>query len=222
MRSVACCLILTVWAVGAAAEGDATVSRLERRYRGATSLQASFLERYREGGRTTRVEAGTVSFRRPGKMRWEYESPEPKLFVSDGRTVWFYVPGDRTVMRARAEEDADWRMPFALLTRDPSMRKLCSRIARETNAEPSASGQALLRCTLKDQATGISEVLIGVDALTGDIGQVVLRQPGGVQIEFTFSGWKLNPPLPEREFRFAVPAGVAIVEGPESLAMPGH
>jgi len=52
------------------------VARLEARYRSAGTLQATFLERYTENGRVVRVEAGIAYFRRPGKMRWEYESPE--------------------------------------------------------------------------------------------------------------------------------------------------
>src|SRR6266481_4707968 len=59
---------------------EAVVARLQARYHSARTLQATFLERYRENGRVVRVEAGTAYFRRPGKMRWEYDarSREPK------------------------------------------------------------------------------------------------------------------------------------------------
>jgi len=78
-------------------EGKLIVARLEARYRGAHTLAATFLERYSENGQVVRSEAGTAYFRRPGKMRWEYESPEKNLFLVDGKTAWFYVPGDHTV-----------------------------------------------------------------------------------------------------------------------------
>jgi outer membrane lipoprotein carrier protein len=208
--------------LAAAVDLDPAVSRLERRYRGVASLQANFLERYSETGKNTRIESGTVSFLRPGKMRWEYQSPEPKLFVSDGKTIWFYVPSDKTIMRASVKESSDWRVPFALLTRDPSMHKLCSSIAARAETGPPASGRVLLRCTPRDQSMGITEVLIAVDSKTGDIRQLVLRQPARVQIEFTFANWKLNLPLPESEFRFVAPTGVAIVEAPGSLAGPAN
>ena len=68
----------------------------EKHYRAAKTLQATFLERYTENGAVVRTEAGTAFFRRPGKMRWEYEAPEKDLFLVDGKTAWFYVPADRT------------------------------------------------------------------------------------------------------------------------------
>ena len=76
---------------------------LEEHYHHAQTLRAVFLERYSEGPREARIESGTVYFRRPGRMRWEYESPEKKLFVADGKTVWFYVPADHTVTRVPGE-----------------------------------------------------------------------------------------------------------------------
>src|SRR4051812_12718396 len=86
-------------------------ARMEARYRGAKTLQATFLERYTENGREVRTESGTAYFRRPGKMRWEYETPEKNLFLVDGKTAWFYVPGDHTVTRVAAKESTDLRTP---------------------------------------------------------------------------------------------------------------
>ena len=62
---------------GDAAEVSRIVRALEDRYHSANTLKAVFLERYSEGGRVVRVESGTVYFSRPGRMRWEYESPKP-------------------------------------------------------------------------------------------------------------------------------------------------
>src|ERR1700739_282439 len=70
------------------------VKQFEARYRSARTLKAAFLERYFENGRLVRVEAGTAYFLRPGRMRWEYESPEKNLFLVDGKYVWFYAPDD--------------------------------------------------------------------------------------------------------------------------------
>src|SRR5215475_2597944 len=81
----------------------ALVLRFEAAYRSSKTLRASFLERYLDNGKETRSEAGRAYFARPGKMRWEYESPERNLFLVDGKNAWFYVPGDRTVTRAPAK-----------------------------------------------------------------------------------------------------------------------
>ena len=75
------------------------VRALESRYRHARTLKAEFFERYSDGNGGSAAESGTVLFSRPGRMRWEYESPEKKLFLVDGTNVWFYVPADRTASR---------------------------------------------------------------------------------------------------------------------------
>ena len=61
-------------------------------------------------------------------MRWEYESPEQKLFIVDGTNAWFYVPADRTASRAKMKESSDWRTPLALLAGKADLSKLCRSI----------------------------------------------------------------------------------------------
>jgi outer membrane lipoprotein-sorting protein len=112
----------------AAPDAQAIARALEARYHGARTLQAVFLERYRDGRQGIRVESGTVYFSRPGRMRWEYESPEEKLFLVDGKHVWFYVPADRTASRAVVKESEDWRTPFALLTGKARLSRLCRKL----------------------------------------------------------------------------------------------
>src|SRR6266566_623590 len=104
------------------------LNRLETRYRSARTLKVTFLERYIENGRSVRIEAGTAYFRRPGKMRWEYESPEKDVFLVDGKTAWFYVPGDHTVMRVPAKKSSDWRTPLALLAGEMKVSRVCARV----------------------------------------------------------------------------------------------
>ncbi len=222
-------------------DAQSIVRKLEARYRSARTLKAVFLERYSEGGRDVRAESGTVYFSRPGRMRWEYESPEPKLFVADGKTVWFYVPVDHTVSRAQMKESADWRTPIALLTGKAKLSRLCGRIEVVPGGEQGlARGRAVessqptdlvvLRCLPRGETPVVRsrapnqhadigegegsfhEVLLEVDVKRGDLARVLIRQAGGVEIEYRFGNWQQNPPLPEAMFHFQAPAGVAIVE----------
>ena len=118
-------LFFLFFIVATAPDVKIIVNRLETRYRSARTLQATFLERYIENGRIVRIEAGIAYFRRPGKMRWEYEAPEKNLFLVDGKSAWFYVPADHTVTRVPAKESTDWRTPLALLAGE--MRVSCVR-----------------------------------------------------------------------------------------------
>jgi outer membrane lipoprotein carrier protein len=205
---------------------------LEQHYRHAQTLRAVFLERYSAGPREARIESGTVYFRRPGRMRWEYEAPEKKLFLADGKSVWFYVPADRTVTKAPVKESSDWRTPLALLTGRANLSRLCSRIdvIDQKNTPP---GHAVLRCLPKGEkdvkppanstsgqdstelpgAVDFTEVLLEVDSSSGELASVRIRQAGGIEIEYRFGDWQEGLPLPEDMFQFHPPAGVAIVDG---------
>lgn len=196
---------------------DALVRRFEARYRGAQSLQTHFLERYTEQGRTLRLDAGVAYFRRPGKMRWEYESPEAKLFVTDGRTIWFYVPADRTVIRSRVKEDNDERTPFSLLTRNPRLDRLCASIVQGSPGEAVTAGNEVLRCRprmTRGTQQGPREVLLEIVPETGDLSRVRVDQGGGAALEFQFSRWEKNTIKDDARFHFMPPMGTAIVNGP--------
>jgi len=227
-RRLSCFYFLLATAISAS-ELKAVITRLEAKYRSPHTLQAAFLERYTENGRPVRVEAGTVYFRRPGKMRWEYESPERNLFLVDGKTAWFYVPADHTVTRVPAKESSDWRTPLALLAGEMKISRVCGDVRFAEREAPESSSNAMLYCQLRgadskrsardpsNREQKLSEageaVYFEVVRASGDLSRVLVKDAGGVTIEFRFSNWLSDPPVNDSLFRFAVPPGVAIVNG---------
>jgi len=227
---VACGVPLT-----AAVDSERDLTRIfEKHYQAARTLQATFLERYTENGAVVRTEAGTAFFRRPGKMRWEYEAPEKDLFLVDGKTAWFYVPADRTATRVPAKQSADWRTPLALLAGEMKVSRVCARVDVASNERALSENDVVLRCRVKGAGAGDRAakdstadentlaapagsqndvVLFEVDRKTGELARLVVRQSGGVEVEFRFENWHLDPPLPASLFKFEPPAGVAIVNG---------
>jgi len=194
------------------------MERFEKAYRSCETLQANFLEFYSESGRQVRAEAGLAYFARPGRMRWEYRSPETNLYVVDGKWAWFYVPADHTATRIKARASADWRTPLALLAGQMKVAKICRRVFLDSSLPPLKPGHLMLRCELRggtqDGSGGTAErVLLEVDPASGELGRILVSDPGGVQVEFRFSNWEFNPHLDPRMFRFEPPKGVAIVEG---------
>jgi outer membrane lipoprotein-sorting protein len=223
------------WVVGSLAAANVNpeiksyVQLFESRYRTARTLQASFLERYTENGRVVRVEAGIAYFRRPGKMRWEYEAPEKNLFLVDGKTAWFYVPADHTATRVPAKLSTDWRTPLALLAGEMKVSRVCARVQAATDEKIETPGNLMLRCELRgagspSQDANASEprtprgetreaVFFEIVKKTGELVRITIRDPGGVGIEFHFTNWQADPPVDESLFHFHAPSGVAIVNG---------
>jgi outer membrane lipoprotein carrier protein len=228
MATVLFALVLHLLPSTARTEAGELASRLEARYRGAKTLQATFLERYAENGSVVRTEAGTVYFRRPGKMRWEYERPEKDLFLVDGKTAWFYVPADHTVTRVPARQSGDLRTPLALLAGQMKISRVCSHIEFADAEKPLAEADAVLRCLVRgekqdaakanesENALGASAndaVFFEVARASGELARLIVRQAGGIEVEFRFENWRFDPAIPDVMFRFDPPAGVAIVNG---------
>jgi outer membrane lipoprotein carrier protein len=207
---------------GASHDASSIVRRLEARYRRAITLRATFYEQYSDGKGGGSAESGTVYFSKPGRMRWEYESPEQKLFVVDGTNVWFYVPADHTASRAKIGESSDWRTPLAFLTGKTNLGRLCHNIEivdpksnGNSSENPSEPGNTVLRCIPRvdsgDVGEQIRDVLLEADP-EAHLVRIVIRQAGNLTTEFRFKNWEENPSVPEIKFHFIPPAGVTIVD----------
>ncbi|MDP7602638.1 MAG: outer membrane lipoprotein carrier protein LolA, partial [Alphaproteobacteria bacterium] len=64
------------------AEQQAEIGRVERYLNGTVTLQARFSQIAPDG----EVSEGTFYLRRPGRLRFEYDPPNPVLVMADG--VW--------------------------------------------------------------------------------------------------------------------------------------
>ena len=82
------------------------------------------------------VEKGTVTIKRPGRMLWEYLEPEKKVFVSDGRQIFFYVPADKQVIRR--DQPGDKGVALSLLS---GQADLLSQFDVDSGAERRRAGR---------------------------------------------------------------------------------
>ncbi len=219
-----CTFLLIVFAslVGTKSDVNSIIHRLDARYHRASTLKARFYEQYSDGKGWASAESGTVYFSKPGRMRWEYESPEQKLFVVDGTNVWFYVPADHTVSRAKIGNSSDWRTPLAFLTGKTNLARLCQSIdvvEATPDGNPaeklSAPGNSLLRCVPRvssgESGEQIRDVLMESEP-DAHLVRIVIQQPGNLTTEFRFKDWEENPFVPEIKFHFVPPPGVTIVD----------
>jgi len=226
MRSAFAAFVFCALSAAAATQAAQNyVRQLETTYKNARTLQASFLQIYSEGGRITRTESGVAYFRRPGKMRWEYASPEKNLFVVDGKFAWFFVPADHTVSRVAARDSADWRTPLALLAGEMKVSRVCSKVELAP-AQPENAATVRLNCVIRGTereakaGSPHDTAYFDVAKSTGELESVVVLGSGGVRMEMKFSNWKFDPPAPEALFHFQPDRGVAIVDGDQLMAGP--
>jgi len=208
-------------AAGASAEDfhsmdvHSIIAAVDAHYNHLQTLQAEFTEIYRGSG-IERTESGTLwlargGLKKPGKMRWEYRSPKQKLFVSDGKSAWFYVPDDRQARRSDARKLDDIRSPLAFLLGKSKLEKELQGLSLAPDVATLASGDVVLRGVPAALADRISEILLEVTP-EHRISRIVMNEVDGSVTEYRFTDQKENEAIPDGRFAFTPPAGTETVE----------
>ena len=190
--------------------GDAALDRLlkgvEARYNKAKTLQVVFHEDYTPLGRPRRSESGTLLLRKPGRMRWDYDQPKGKLFVSDGKFMWLYTPAENRAEKMKLQESDDMRAPLAFLLGKLNFQKEF----RNLQAKPEGAGT---RITAEPKTDNLPysavEFVVSPDR---QIREVKVTGFDRSVLDFRFDQERVDPPLNDKLFQFQVPKGAELVE----------
>jgi len=199
-------------AAGSAAGPDvkSLAAEVDAHYNHLQTLEAEFSESYRGAG-MERTESGTLWLKKPGKMRWEYRSPREKLFVSNGKEAWIYVPEDRQARKEAAKKLEDVRSPLAFMLGKTKLEKELRGLSLALDVPPWQAGDTVLRGVPTGWADRVSEVVLEVSP-EKRIVRVELDDVDGGATEFRFSGQKEDVAVAEGRFEFKPPAGVEVVD----------
>jgi outer membrane lipoprotein carrier protein len=184
---------------------------VDDRYNHLRSLQAEFTEIYRGPG-VELTESGTLWLKKPGKMRWEYRSPREKLFLSDGKNAWFYLPADRQAWQTPMRKLDDLRSPLALLLGKTKLEKELQALSLAPDASPSIPGNIVLRGVPNGLAGRVNQVMLEITP-ADQIARILLEEQDGSVTEYVFKDPKENVEITEDRFRFVRPPGVELIEG---------
>ena len=183
------------------------VDGIEATYKGVNTLQANFAQVVRSAamgaGETQR---GVVMLSQPRMMRWDFDVPDDKLFVTDGSTMWVYTPAEKQVFITEELGSGDGNLDQLLDNLDHLDEYFLVEMGSGAPAgsvslqlKPKGSSGQFKRLDLVLARQGYAlQKLVIVDAFDN-------------QTELSFSNLKINPKLAASEFSFQVPAGVTVV-----------
>ena len=206
---------------GAASSADvptdvrSVAAAVDAHYDHLNSLQAEFTEIYRGSG-IERTESGMLwlkkaGLKKPGKMRWEYRSPREKLFVSDGKDAWFYVPEDRQARRTPVQKLDDLRFPLAFLLGKTKLEKELDGLSAAVDVPPLVPADMVLRGIPRSLADRVSEILLEITP-DHQITRIVVHEADGSVTEYRLDQQKENVPIADGKFQFSPPPGTETVE----------
>lgn len=184
---------------------------VDAHYNHLSSLQTRFVERYR-GMCLDRTESGTLTLRKPGRMRWAYDAPAGKLFLLNGSDAISYTPGDPQANRVPSKQLDDLRSPLRFLLGHTELTKELDHLS----VSPVENNLFSLAGSPHGHSDRIRQVTLVVDD-QGLIHSLQIDEKDGAITSFAFSDTHENVTTPEGDFRFNPPPGVAIVDGPAPI-----
>lgn len=206
---------LTSAAAAAAPEVNEVVDRVDATCSRVQDLSAVFHQTATNRSLGQIQEAsGVVLMMRPGKMRWEYQKPEARLFVTDGKTLWAYSPTDKQVVIQDVSRAFSSRVPLSLLAGDCQLRREFTVTAVENAATRASTSSMILDLKPKHPEAGIARMLLEVSLQDYTVEKTTLFDAAGNTTVIALTNLKLNPGLSDQQFQFIPPAGVTVVSPP--------
>jgi outer membrane lipoprotein carrier protein len=207
-------LMRTLVVLALAASATDLAQSLQRKYDTVRDFSADFVHTYTGGVLRKQItERGHVLVKKPGKMRWDYTSPEKKLFVSDGVRVYSYVPEDRQVEEGAAPRDDQAGAPILFLAgKGNLLRDFTSSIGDVPATSP--AGSLALKLVPKAAQPDYEWLLLVVDAKSLSLRSLVTMDGQGGQSSISFQNLKENVSPADKEFAFNIPRGVDVIHTP--------
>jgi outer membrane lipoprotein carrier protein len=209
------CIVLIAWTAAAgqttppAASADAFARDLQKKYDRVGDFAADFVHAYRGGVlKQQATERGKLFVKKPGKMRWEYTAPEKKLFVSDGRKIYSYIPQDKQVVVSTMPSDDQAPTPALFLTGKGDITRDFN-VAFDKVADAPA-GSVALKLTPKRREPEYESLTLVVDPKTLNLQMLITVDAQGGRSAFTFSNLKENVGLSDNQFIFQMPRNVDV------------
>lgn len=155
---------------------------------------------------------GSVSFRRPGKLRWQLGDGSGQLIVADGTTLWLYQPDEKQVLKT----------PFQSAFRASTPISFLLGVGRITDdfdasldpADAHDEGLTWLKLVPRQGDGTLGWLRLGVNPKTFDIAAAEVHDQLGNLTKLRFANFKRGVGLDDKLFVFTVPEGVDVVEAP--------
>lgn len=213
MRLVALCFVIVTLGLGTAPSGRQqsaleVAAALQAKYDRIRDFSADFTQHVESSILRRKVtEKGRVRVKKPGKMRWDYTTPEEKLFVSDGERISLYVPADNqvTISQMPKQDEATTAVLFLAgkgdLTRD-------FKVSFAENADP---GTHALRLDPKIPERDYEWLELVVDRSSLQIRSLSFADRQGGRNVILLSNYKENVGIPDKTFAFQPPRGADVI-----------
>jgi len=204
--------IMPAWGQTARPAGEMSIdeilSGVEKRYAGAgfkTRFEQQSLLKAMDITDTAR---GELLIKRPGKMRWIYQSPEEQLIITDGDRLWVFRPGEKQVMVGKAPAFFGEGKGAGFLSDIQQIRNHFDVSSADAN-DPNKVG---LKLVPFEKQFDVDRIFLKIDKTTFEITDVTTLNAYDDETRIQLSDYAFDQKLDDGLFTFQVPEGTDIVE----------
>ncbi len=180
---------------------------LQKKYDAVRDFTADFVQES-QGGllRKKLTERGVVQVKKPGKMRWDYKAPEPKVFVSDGRRIYLHVPADNQVIISPVPEQDQATTAVLFLVGKGNL----ARDFTVSYVEGGTADTYVLKLQPRLPERDYDWLQVEVDRRTLQIRSLSAADVQRGRSTFRFTNFKENAGLSDKTFEFKIPRGADV------------
>ncbi|OGR00160.1 MAG: hypothetical protein A2511_05840 [Deltaproteobacteria bacterium RIFOXYD12_FULL_50_9] len=220
---IGCCNPLQARSGEKASDPQAVASRLQQTYNKTTSITVQFQQvTTLKMSRQIRKGNGKMSILKPGRMRWDYQTPEEQVIICDGEKIRMYFAKTKQLMVAPAKEYIQSDVTYGFfagtgdITRDfivssPDLQQTPD-ISVLTEAEKNSRESQIIRLSPRLPHPHVDYLHVWVDSKTSMVNQLQIVDQLGSVTDLVFSKIKINESITEESFIFTPPVGTELIE----------
>lgn len=187
---------------------DPIVDALQKSYDATADFVTDFRQEteVKTLGRSLKA-SGKLSFKRPGKMFWNYDTPKGQFVLADGKHLFFYQPDQNQVIKSPLKNAFRGDIPLSFLLGLGNLKKDFNATLKSSD-----DSQHVLRLEPKGEAGGYNEILVGVGKATSDIIWVSVRDAASNLTTLRFTAMRKGVGVKDNLFKVQIPNGADVVE----------
>jgi len=212
MNKILACLITLIFAGGtlnaAASEEQEALDAIQKQYESVKTITARFVQKsYVKTMNQTLEARGKVQIKKPGKMKWVYNAPEPQVLVSNEKILWLYIPDEKQVTKVPVESIYSSNTPALFLAGK-------GKLTDSFDVIKVSKEKGLITVVLipKEEDNAVDRLVLVANSKSYQIVGSTVYDKLGNKTEIIFSDIRVNKKIPESTFQFEVPEGVELLD----------
>jgi len=153
--------------------------------------------------------SGKLYYEKPRQMRWEYEKPEPQIFVANHQIAWLYVPSEKQISLSDSKKIFSHPLAQTFFEGVAELRK-----NYQVTLDHNRSGRdlAVLKLLPKNEDPEIKTLYLSIDLQSHRISIIEVHNALGNINRISLDSQRTVASLDPKLFQLDIPPSVDIVD----------